>query len=190
MVEEEAPRVGSKRRLPAEAAAGGDRLEGEAGGGGGQSASVSSSASSAPPAAKRQATGNGDRQATGNDDRQATGNDGRRSHHDCQHEGCRQLIKSLQEEVARLKQRLKESIPICAICLDDVKYPVELSECRHIFCCQCIYSTIMHEPSREVQRQCGCPVCRTPMNGTSIPEMNALCYHFLSYHLFVPPLPF
>ena len=42
----------------------------------------------------------------------------------------------------------------CSICLDDIKDPMKMGGCTHVFCKSCITESVMH-------RNMNCPYCRT-----------------------------
>jgi len=73
----------------------------------------------------------------------------------------RQQVQALQEEVSSssLKRRLAEvvaDVPECPLCLEIMTNPVELQDCRHLYCCQCFYK---HVNSNAVGSR-ACPMCR------------------------------
>lgn len=77
-------------------------------------------------------------------------------------------VQALQAENASLKRKLGSilgDVPECSICLDAVTYPVELQECRHLYCCQCFYE---HSVSRTLGSR-ACPVCRADINKAPLP---------------------
>jgi hypothetical protein len=51
----------------------------------------------------------------------------------------------------------------CAICLDDIKNPLKLSGCRHVFCKTCIADSMFHA-------NFACPCCRAHVGAPAIKE--------------------
>lgn len=74
------------------------------------------------------------------------------------HYACRLQHLKLEDEVSRLRCKLKElvgDVPECPFCLEAVSYPVEVQRCRHLFCCECLVKyAYASTPENRV-----CPVC-------------------------------
>ena len=51
----------------------------------------------------------------------------------------------------------------CAICLDDIKNPIKISVCSHVFCKECIANSVLHSNLK-------CPCCRAQMYTLDIKE--------------------
>jgi hypothetical protein len=52
-------------------------------------------------------------------------------------DSCKLAVARLQSAVTSLAMRLhsiRAGLPICPLCIGDIQYPVELSDCGHLFC--------------------------------------------------------
>ena len=80
----------------------------------------------------------------------------------------RQQVQALQAENASLKRKLSSllgDVPQCSVCMADINYPVELQDCRHLYCCQCFYQ---HVNSNTVGSR-ACPMCRCRISKAPLP---------------------
>lgn len=92
------------------------------------------------------------------------------------HGACQTEIKALRAEVELLRKKLDAAlgdIPACSICLECVDYPVELQECRHLFCCQCFYMYAKWKTTGNI----ACPACRTTVYKAPLPPPLAFIQH-------------
>ncbi|KAF5294158.1 hypothetical protein FQR65_LT10869 [Abscondita terminalis] len=59
----------------------------------------------------------------------------------------------------------------CSICMELYNYPVELSNCKHVFCKECIKSYLEYA---DKEQPSGCPICHIPLT-----NVNSEQHHFL-----------
>lgn len=60
----------------------------------------------------------------------------------------------------------------CAICMNDAKYPVILSKCKHVFCYMCIKAVNMSNPTNTK-----CPLCRDEFDEQDLKKVKVADKH-------------